>query len=90
VYHFSGRFSPGVLPRFSLFADHLRTVLVVKGSLRRAQQRRALDNSGPFWGPFLSREKSSVWNRSARHRLFVHFLAAADIGSAALHTAAQA
>src|ERR1039458_10884524 len=30
-------------PRLSLFSDHLRTVLAVKGSLRRAQQRRALD-----------------------------------------------
>src|ERR1035437_9308292 len=35
-------------PRLSLFSDHLRTVLAVKGSLRRAQQRRALDGSGPF------------------------------------------
>jgi hypothetical protein len=31
----------------SLSHDHLRTVLAVKGSLRRAQQRRALDCSGP-------------------------------------------
>jgi hypothetical protein len=36
------------LPRFSLFGDHLRTVLAVKGSLRRAQPRRALDSFGPF------------------------------------------
>ena len=35
-------------PRLSLNCDHLRTVLAVKGSLRRAQQRRALDRSGPF------------------------------------------
>lgn len=35
-------------PRLSLFSDHLRTVLAVKGSLRRAQQRRAPDGSGPF------------------------------------------
>ena len=28
--------------------NHLRTVLTVKGSLRRAQQRCALDGSGPF------------------------------------------
>ena len=34
--------------RLSLSIDHLRTVLAVKGSLRRAQQRRALDGSGPF------------------------------------------
>jgi len=32
----------------SLFIDPLRTVLAVKGSLRRAQQRRALDRSGLF------------------------------------------
>src|SRR5664279_2201044 len=41
-------FSPIFRPRLSLFSDHLRTVLAVKGSLRRAQQRRALDGSGPF------------------------------------------
>jgi hypothetical protein len=35
-------------PAFPLYSDHLRTVLAVKGSLRRAQQRRALDRSGPF------------------------------------------
>jgi NAD-dependent dihydropyrimidine dehydrogenase PreA subunit len=35
-------------PRLSLVSDYLRTVLAVKGSLRRAQQRRALDGSGPF------------------------------------------
>ena len=40
--------SPGFRPRLSLFNNHLRTVLAVKGSLRRAQQRRALDGSGPF------------------------------------------
>ena len=34
--------------RLSLFGDGRRTVLAVKGSLRRAQQRRALDRSGPF------------------------------------------
>jgi MscS family membrane protein len=37
-----------ISPRLSLFGDHPRTVLAVKGSLRRAQQRRALDGSGPF------------------------------------------
>ena len=35
-------------PFLSLQSDHLRTVLAVKGSPRRAQQRRALDRSGPF------------------------------------------
>jgi hypothetical protein len=34
-------------PFLSLFFDHLRTLLAVKGSLRRAY-RRALDGSGPF------------------------------------------
>ena len=33
---------------FSLSVHRHRTVLAVKGSLRRAQQRRALDGSGPF------------------------------------------
>src|ERR1035437_4519818 len=42
-------------PRLSLFSDHLRTVLAVKGSLRRAQQRRALDGSGPFRTTLLRR-----------------------------------
>ena len=37
-------FSPKVRSRLSLLCDHLRTVLAVKGSLRRAQQRRALDS----------------------------------------------
>ena len=35
--------SPIFRPSLSLFSDHLRTVLAVKGSLRRAQQRRAPD-----------------------------------------------
>jgi hypothetical protein len=47
-YHFGGPRFADVSPRLSLFSDHLRTVLAVKGSLRRAQQRRALDGSGPF------------------------------------------
>src|ERR1017187_9533632 len=46
-------------PRLSLFSDHLRTVLAVKGSLRRAQQRRALDGSGPFRTTLLRRGKGS-------------------------------
>ncbi len=33
---------------FPLMIDRLRTVLAVKGSLRRAKCRRALDCSGPF------------------------------------------
>ena len=33
---------------FPLFTDPLRTVLAVKGSLRRAKCGRALDRSGPF------------------------------------------
>src|ERR1035437_9300529 len=47
-------------PRLSLFSDHLRTVLAVKGSLRRAQQRRALDGSGPFRTTLLRRGKGSL------------------------------
>jgi hypothetical protein len=38
----------GRSPCLSLLPDRPRTVLAVKGSLRRAQQRRALDGSGPF------------------------------------------
>jgi AraC family transcriptional activator FtrA len=37
----------GLSPRLSLLANDLRTVLAVKGPLRRAQQRRALDGCGP-------------------------------------------
>ena len=40
--------APHPFAHLSLLTDHLRTVLAVKGSLRRAQQRRALDCSGPF------------------------------------------
>jgi hypothetical protein len=47
-------------PRLSLFSDHLRTVLAVKGSLRRAQQWRALDGSGPFRTTLLRRGKGSL------------------------------
>ena len=42
----TGRAPPG--DRLSLFGDDRRTVLAVKGSLRRTQRRRALDRSGPF------------------------------------------
>ena len=44
----AAHFSPSFRSRLSLFSDLLRTVLAVKGSLRRAQQRRPLDRSGPF------------------------------------------
>jgi len=47
-YHFGGPLFANLSPRLSLFSDYLRTVFAVKGSLRRAQQRRALDGSGPF------------------------------------------
>src|ERR1019366_1910646 len=47
-------------PRLSLFSDPLRTVRAVKGSLRRAQQRRALDRSGPFRTTLLRRGKGSL------------------------------
>ena len=47
-------------PRLSLFSDHLRTVLAVKGSLRGAQQRRALDGSGRFRTTLLRRGKGSL------------------------------
>src|ERR1035437_5058556 len=47
-YQNGGPLFANLAPRLSLFSDPLRTVLAVKGSLRRAQQRRALDRSGPF------------------------------------------
>src|ERR1035437_3144260 len=47
-------------PRLSLFSDHLRKVLALKGSLRRAQQQRALDGSGPFLTTLLRRGKGSL------------------------------
>ena len=40
--------APHPFAPLSLLPHPLRTVLAVKGSLRRAQQRRALDRSGPF------------------------------------------
>ena len=40
--------APHPFAPLSLLLHRLRTVLAVKGSLRRAQQRRALDRSGPF------------------------------------------
>ena len=44
----AGHLSSTFRPAFPSFCHPLRTVLAVKGSLRRAQQRRALDGSGPF------------------------------------------
>ena len=41
--------APHSFAPLSLLPHRLRTVLAAKGSLRRAQQRRALDRSGPFW-----------------------------------------
>jgi hypothetical protein len=49
-------------PSLSLWVYVPRTVLAVKGSLRRAQQRRALDSSGPFCKTFPTREKGSLEN----------------------------
>ena len=40
--------APHSFAPLSLLPHRLRTVLAAKGSLRRAQQRRALDRSGPF------------------------------------------
>jgi hypothetical protein len=43
------RFTPGDFATvFPLELNSLGTVLAVKGPLRRAKQRRALDRSGPF------------------------------------------
>src|ERR1017187_5179594 len=61
-------------PRLSLFTDHLRTVLAVKGSLRRAQQRRALDRSGPFGTtPPDKRERPTLNASPGRGPLRRHF-----------------
>ena len=59
-YQNGGPLFANLSPRLSLFSDHLRTVLAVKGSLRRAQQRRALDGSGPFRTTLLRRGKGSL------------------------------
>ena len=59
-YQNGGPLFANLSPRLSLFSDHLRTVLAVKGSLRRAQQRRALDGSGPFRTTLLGRGKGSL------------------------------
>src|ERR1035437_3216061 len=61
-------------PRLSLFSDHLRTVLAVKGSLRRAQQPRALDGSGPFRTTLLRRGKGSLRTAPLAGDLFAAIL----------------
>jgi hypothetical protein len=79
VYHFRGPLSPGVCPRFSLFGDHLRTVLAVKGSLRRAQQRRALDSFGPFCSkPSYQEGKAQHGTGTHGAAILVPFFAATD------------
>src|ERR1035437_1014448 len=59
-YQNGGPLFANLSPRLSLFSDPLRTVLAVKGSLRRAQQWRALDGSGPFRTTLLRRGKGSL------------------------------
>jgi hypothetical protein len=59
-YQNGGPLFANLSPRLSLFSDPLRTVLAVKGSLRRVQQRRALDRSGPFRTTLLRRGKGSL------------------------------
>src|ERR1019366_8732375 len=59
-YQNGGPLFANLSPRLSLFSDHLRTVLAVKGSLRRAPQRRALDGSGPFRTTLPRRGKGSL------------------------------
>ena len=77
--------SPIFRPRLSLFSDHLRTVLAVKGSLRRAQQRRALDGSGPFQTTLLRRGKGSLRTAPSAGDHFaailVPFFSATDISA---------
>ena len=59
--HFGGTTFHRTFARLSLSSYHFGTVLAVKGSLRRAQQRRALDGSGPFRAnPSITRERISV------------------------------
>jgi hypothetical protein len=48
VYHFSRPTFAKLSPQLFPLSDRLRTVLAVKNSHRHAQQRRALDSSGPF------------------------------------------
>jgi hypothetical protein len=44
----------------SLIPDALRTVLALKGSLRRAKNRHALDRSGPFSNTSLFLDEGKV------------------------------
>ena len=82
-YQNGGPLFANLSPRLSLFSDHLRTVLAVKGSLRRAQQRRALDGSGPFRTTLLRRGKGSLRTApmAGDHfaAILVPFFAATDI-----------
>jgi hypothetical protein len=59
---FSGRFLGLCAAAFPLLPDPVRTVLAVKGSLRRAQCGRALDRSGPFWNTSYDEGKGGEWN----------------------------
>ena len=59
--HFHGTIFHQPFTRLSLFRHRFRTVLAVKSSLRRAQQRRALDGCGPFSrNTILTRGKGSL------------------------------
>ena len=82
-YQNGGPLFANLAPRLSLFSDPLRTVLAVKGSLRRAQQRRALDRSGPFRTTLLRRGKGSLRTAplAGDHfaAILVPFFAATDI-----------
>jgi len=66
--------SPSFRPSLSLFSDHLRAILAVKGSLRRAQQRRALDPPGRSEQRLLIRGNGSALNGSAGRRHFAAIL----------------
>src|ERR1035437_4861357 len=59
-YQNGGPLFANLAPRLSLFSDPIRTYLAIKGSLRRAQLRRALDRSGPFRTTLLRRGKGSL------------------------------
>ena len=80
--HFSGTTFRRTVTRLSLLSDHFGTVLALKGSLRRAQQRRAPDYSGPFQRKaFLTRGKGSSERLRRRDRFaakMAPFFAAID------------
>src|ERR1035437_198314 len=82
-YQNGGPLFANLAPRLSLFSDPLRTVLAVKGSLRRAQPRRALDRSGTFRTTLLRRVKGSLRTAplAGDHfaAILVPFFAATDI-----------